>query len=235
MIRATSESAMPSVAPIEHTDLTEKVYELLREKIFAREFQPGVKLDLDRLAEGFRISRAPINSAIIRLASDGLVRIEPRRGTFIRELTARNVAETYEVRRALELRAAELGIQAASAEDIARLYEIIGQMAELRRRDESQYLEYVTLDRDFHLALVAIARNDKIIQIYQDLHTDVINARLYFHGMPREGQVVSAEHQAIVDAYAARDLKAATTAIIQAIEGGQRGSLQRIEELGGTI
>lgn len=235
MIGPVATSTMPSLEPIEHTDLTEKVHQLLRDKIFARELKPGARLDLDHLADGLRISRAPINNAIIRLAADGLVRTEPRRGTFVRELTTRDVAEVYEVRRALEIRAAELGVEAATDHEVARLDSILDQMGNLSGRAGREYLAYVKLDLEFHLALVGLSGNDKITQTYRDLHIDVMNARLYCHGMPRAWRVVCAEHRAILAGYGARDITAVKAAVIQLIENGQRASVQRIEELGGVI
>lgn len=234
-MRSDLASATLMVSPIEHTDLTEKVYDLLRGNIFARGFTPGARLDLDQLAHGFRVSRAPVNTAITRLAADGLVRIESRRGTFVRELTTQDVAETYEVRRALESRSAELGLAAATAEDLAPLEALMQQMAAVRSQRSDEYLEWVNLDRDFHVMLVGLARNRKMTQIYRDLHTDVINARLYFHGLTRDWRIVGGEHQEILAGYVAKDILAVRAAIAKAIENGQRTSVQRIEELGGII
>ncbi|MDA8216591.1 MAG: GntR family transcriptional regulator [Dehalococcoidales bacterium] len=234
-MRETIPAETPTLEPIEHTDLSEKVYRLLQEKIFAREFSPGAKLDLDALAAALHVSRTPLNNAMLRLSQDGLVRIEPRRGTFITELTAREIGEWYDVRQALDMLAAELGIRLMDDAGLRQAGEIFERLAALRHSIEVDYLEHVRLDREFHLKLVEFAHNRKLWEIYEGLHTDVINARLYYHGRLRDRAEVDKEHEAIFTAYRARDLAAAKVALSIANANAKQTAIQRIEELGGAV
>jgi DNA-binding GntR family transcriptional regulator len=229
--------SLSAIEPIEQVDLSERVYSFLREKIFARQFPPGAKLDLDHLAEGLRVSRTPINNALIRLSEEGLLRVEPRRGTFINELTTRDVAEWYDVRKALELLAAEKGICRVTDDGVELIGQLLRQMEAVRGDIEDHYLDHVKLDRQFHLTLVDFAEHRKLQEMYRSLHSDVVNARLYYYGRGhlRDRNEVDAEHVAIFRAYAARDLVAAREAIAAANDNAQRAATRRIQELGGIV
>lgn len=224
-----------SIEPIDHVDLSEEVYRLLRQKIFAREFPPRAKLDLDLLSKKLTVSRSPINKSIIRLAAEGLVRVEPRHGTFIMELTTREIAETWDVRLALELLAAQQAVPRLSRDMLREPWRLLDQLARLGDDVTERYLDYVNLDREFHLSLVRLADNRKLLHVYEGLHTDVINARLYYHGRPRERGEVSSEHQRILDAYESGDLEAVIRSTTDSVKASQATLIRRLEELGGLV
>jgi DNA-binding GntR family transcriptional regulator len=106
-------------SPITHTELSNKIYELVREKIFSRALKPGERLNINTLASQLRVSRTPVYQALLRLSRENLVTIEPRRITFVTALTVEDVANTYDLRLALELLAAEKGIHKIQASQIA--------------------------------------------------------------------------------------------------------------------
>jgi GntR family transcriptional regulator, rspAB operon transcriptional repressor len=224
-----------SLEPIEQVDLPALVYKALRGKIFAGELSPGAKLDLDLLERKLRVSRTPISIALARLAEEGLVTVAPRRGTFIRGLVAEDVAEVWDIRRGLELLAAEAGVANVTDDALAQTRLILKRLAEIHESTNEDYVEFVGLDRQFHITLLELARNRRLVDIYQGLHSDVINARLFYHGRSRPWTVTDAEHQAILHAYEQRDLTAAKAAISAACLNAKAVLLQRIEELGGSI
>ncbi|MHB1134155.1 MAG: GntR family transcriptional regulator [Chloroflexota bacterium] len=221
--------------PIEQIDLPALVYRAVRKKIFAGDLAPGAKLDLDLLAQGLRVSRTPISVALARLAEEGLVSVEPRRGTFIRGLTAGEVAEVWDIRRALELLAAESGVDRATDEHLASIRGILSRLAQIRVGVSEDYVEYVGLDRGFHLSLLELAGSRRLVDLYKGLHTDIINARLFYHGRSRAWTATDSEHQAILRAYEKRDVDAAKKAIADACLNAKTVLLRRIEEVGGTI
>lgn len=224
-----------NLQPIDSTDLSEKVYHLLRQKIFDGEFSPGAKLDLSFLEKALGVSRTPIKNALIRLSEQGLITIEPRRGTFVTPLTVREVAECWDVRVALEVLAAERGVMQATDGELEQARALLGRIVALRNSVREEYLERLTLDFQFHTQLLALARNHRLLDIYEGLHLDVIVARLYYRGGGRDPRRTDEDHQAILEAYEARDVEAAKRAIIVAAEHGKSLSLRQIEAFGGVI
>jgi DNA-binding GntR family transcriptional regulator len=64
--------------------ISDQVYEYLRGEITMGRLVPGERLDLDQLVEQLKVSKMPIKEALGRLATEGLVDIQSRRGTFSR-------------------------------------------------------------------------------------------------------------------------------------------------------
>src|SRR5512134_3894147 len=91
-------------------NLNERVYDELRTRILTRREPSGAKLSLHALATELGVSRSPVHHALTRLVSEGLLTVRPRRGYYVAPITARAVAEGYDVRLALELLAAERSV-----------------------------------------------------------------------------------------------------------------------------
>jgi len=74
----------------------------LREAILNGYFEPGEKLDQDRIAEELEVSRTPVREAMRRLESEGFVKVRPHYGAFIAMVSRQDIHEVYEIRRLLE-------------------------------------------------------------------------------------------------------------------------------------
>jgi DNA-binding GntR family transcriptional regulator len=101
--------------------LYEEVAELLRQRIFRRELEPGSWIDEVKLAEEYGISRTPLREALKVLAAEGLVTMKVRRGAYVTEVSERDLADVYHLLSLLESDAA--GVVAAQATD-AQLKEL---------------------------------------------------------------------------------------------------------------
>ena len=86
--------------------LYEEVAELLRQRIFSRELEPGSWIDEQVLAAEYGISRTPMREALKVLAAEGLVTLKPRRGCYVAEISKEDAAEIYPVLAMLEGRCA---------------------------------------------------------------------------------------------------------------------------------
>src|SRR6476620_10330330 len=107
------------------SNLNERVYGELRTRVLTRQEAAGAKLSLHVLAEELGVSRSPVHHALTRLVSEGLLTVRPRRGYYVAPVTARAVAEGYDVRLALELLAAEQAIPELSGDEIARFVDVL--------------------------------------------------------------------------------------------------------------
>ena len=106
-------------------NLNERVYEQLRTRVLTRREPAGAKLSLHVLAAELGVSRSPVHHALTRLVSEGLLTVRPRRGYYVAPVTARAIAEGYDVRLALELLAAERAIPDLSGDQIARFVDVL--------------------------------------------------------------------------------------------------------------
>ena len=83
---------------------------MLEEGIATGRFPPGMRLDETELAQRFDVSRTPLREALNHLASAGIVEMQPRRGTFVPEVSPHRLVEMFEVMGEME---AMCGRQAA--------------------------------------------------------------------------------------------------------------------------
>jgi DNA-binding GntR family transcriptional regulator len=166
------------------------------------------------LADRFGTSRGPIREAIRELAREGLVAELPRRGTIVSTLTARDLAEVYAVREALELGAAKAAIARATDDDVAALARHLDAM-EAAWRAGSGYLAASEHDLAFHRELAGLAANGRLAAMAgQMLSTTALLLRTAAESNPTlRSDMDPAVHGAILDALLARDEAASRRAI----------------------
>lgn len=198
--------------------MTDTVYRLLREGIVNGTLPAGSKVNVDEITRSLDVSRTPVHEALAALASDGLVEVHPRRGTFVTEFTAEDYAETLDIRRALELLACESACENASEADIAALEGLMRDMeASVREGAEAGEAARVhdAKNLEFHRRIVQLSGNKRLIDMYEDLRAHLRIARAHVDATAWLGRVPTeaAEHSEIVRALKKRDVTAMKSAL----------------------
>jgi len=189
--------------------LYEEVAELLRQRIFKRELEPGSWIDELKLAEEYGISRTPLREALKVLAAEGLVTMKVRRGAYVTEVSEKDLADVYHLLALLESDAAGVVARAATDAELAGLSALHVELeASVGDRDR-----FFAVNEQFHLRLLELAHNRWRDQMVADLRKVMKLNR--HNSLLREGRVEEslAEHRAILDALAARDEEAAARAM----------------------
>jgi len=119
-------AAAVSLAP---RALYQEVAELLRQRIFKRELEPGSWIDEMKIAEEFGISRTPLREALKVLAAEGLVTMKVRRGAYVTEVSETDLADVYHLLSLLESDAAGVVAQKATDEQIKELQQLHKELA----------------------------------------------------------------------------------------------------------
>jgi DNA-binding GntR family transcriptional regulator len=185
--------------------LYEEVAELLRQRIFNRELEPGSWIDERKIAEAYGISRTPLREALKVLAAEGLVTMKVRRGAYVTDVSDRDLADVYHLMSLLESDAA--GIVASQATD-SQLNELQALHAELEvaanpaTTDRKRFFE---LNERFHLRLLEIADNRWCNQMVTDLRKVMKLNR--HNSLLKTGRVSESlqEHRDLMAALTARD------------------------------
>jgi DNA-binding GntR family transcriptional regulator len=202
---------MANVLPaLQAERLTDTVYALLRERILGGMFAPGERLNVEALAQQLNISQTPLKGALALLVADGLVEVQPRRGTFIAQVSPRQISELLSIRRALELLAAETILDHVTATDIAQLRELVDTIEHATDVDAHYRGNY-----DLHKRLVELSGNQKLAEFYTELNGHIHMALIHAssHRWRMRAGAEATEHHAIVDALDGRDLAALQAAI----------------------
>jgi len=185
--------------------LYEEVAELLRQRIFRRELEPGSWIDELKIAEDYGISRTPMREALKVLAAEGLVTMKVRRGAYVTEVNEKDLTDVYHLLSLLESDAA--GVVAVRATDtqlreLQTLHDELETAACPGKQDRERFFE---INEHFHMRLLEIADNRWRDQMVADLRKVMKLNR--HHSLFKSGRIEESlqEHRAIMAALLARD------------------------------
>jgi DNA-binding GntR family transcriptional regulator len=185
--------------------LYEEVAERLRQRIFARELEPGSWIDELKLCAELGISRTPMREALKVLASEGLVTMRVRRGAYVTEMSERDVREAYQLLSLLESDAASVVARQASDAELAELRELHRTLEESLAAGEAGRERFFAANERFHLRIVEIDGNRWRMQIITDLRRVMKLNR--HHSLFKQGRLQESlqEHREMLAALLERD------------------------------
>lgn len=165
-------SAVDGVAgPEKAESLTDRAYAYLKAEIISGRVPAGALLDAKALADTMGVSRTPVREALLRLANEGVVEVNARRGIRVVTLTAADLQAIYEVITALEIEAVHRLTAAGS--DRERLAPLTEQLVRMRVATEDGDGEAWNLaDEGFHRCLLDLCGNDRLAEAgrrYRDM------------------------------------------------------------------
>jgi DNA-binding GntR family transcriptional regulator len=144
--------------------LAEDAMELLRQQILSGRFRQGEHLVEAKIAEQLRVSRGPVREAFKLLRAEGLVKEEPRRGTFVVSLSAKDAQEIYDLRAAIEGKAAEI---LAASGDADKINELSRLSTAIERAEADNDAEQVyACDLAFHEAICRLSGNTRLHDVF---------------------------------------------------------------------
>lgn len=141
-----------------HQPLRSLVSDELRRLVVTGELPPGARIVEDRLAERLGVSRNPVREALQALAAEGFVKILPRRGAVVAQISAEQAEDLFDVRTALEPLAARLAARRADEDGIDRLREVLARAREATDLGELDVL--AACNTEFHSTVVELSGND---------------------------------------------------------------------------
>ena len=200
--------------------LYQEVAERLRQRIFAHELPPGTWVDEQALAADYGISRTPLREALKVLASEGLVTLKPRRGCYVTEISERDLDEIFTVMALLEGQCAADTARKASEADLIHLRSVHD---ELERAASSNDIDgFFEANQAFHQEVQHIADNRWLTQAITDLRKVIKLSR--HHSLFSDGRLKQslAEHRAILDALARRDVTRSEQLMREHISSGRQ-------------
>jgi DNA-binding GntR family transcriptional regulator len=215
---------------IDHTALSDKVYEILKKKILERELRPGDKVFVDEVAQQLGVSRTPVKDALNRLALEGLIDKVARRGTFVSRLSVQDVDDLFDLRLILELYAAEKVLEKGKVGTfLSEMGQCMANIDRVAESDEPDYDAYMAWNRDLHLAAIRLANNDRLLQMYESLNIHIQIARVHYLHDIESVTHTQREHQAIYDAFESGDLEQVRKAISTHISSVRAEVLKGLE------
>ncbi len=148
--------------------LKEAVEHLLYEQIVELHMTPGSKLNVNQIAATLGISRTPVAEAVAHLTEIGYVVNHPGiNGSYVIDLTMRDMMDLYRVRSALESEAAALCAFTVSGAQLKRLSDLAEAFTDAVERRDIRGMK--DTDMPFHRMIIESCGNPYIISSYEHL------------------------------------------------------------------
>lgn len=211
--------------------LSNRVCQLLRNQIIQGRLKPGQKLDIFELAAKLKVSRSPIKEAFNRLAHEGLVTIQPQRGTFVTVLGPEDVEQIFDARLMVELWAAKKIAEHRETLQLDKMREALWHSEPVLETPEKfNYLAYNEGDVAFHSYIVQAAGNSRLSEIYQLLNVHVQAMRIYWAKAYKRAVESHGEHLQIAAAFENGQFHEVERLLTKHIVGSKNHLLEVIRE-----
>jgi len=158
-----------SMTKISRNVLSDKVYAAIKEMIANHRFQPGARLNVERISKELEVSRTPVWEAVRRLQQEGLLQNIPYRGVFMVEMTLERALELYQAREGLEGVAARLAALDPSEKILDKMKETLEN--QVMMFEKGDLLGYSRTDFDFHGMIHKMSRNTVLQEMLDSLKT----------------------------------------------------------------
>jgi DNA-binding GntR family transcriptional regulator len=147
--------------------LGQQVSRILTEAILEGDLKGGDQLVEAELQKQFGISRSPLREAFRDLEKKGLVVIIPRRGTFVKRITRKDIEENFPVRAVLEGLAAQEAYRKITGNALEEMSHVLGQMAKAVKENDTK--AYWKSHLEFHDIFIKASGNDILINVLKTL------------------------------------------------------------------
>ncbi|BDW87243.1 GntR family transcriptional regulator [Thalassospira tepidiphila] len=206
---------------IDREGLVQRVAKLLSKAIVSGKLAPGARLSESVVARELGVSRAPVREAARLLESSGLVRSEPNRGFFVRQVSIKALNDLYELRLAIETAVVERLVQNWNNEIEEALS---AQVAELHRvaTEEADIFTQVEADMQFHRLMCTGSDNPKFLQVFEQVAIETEFSIMLIGQLYDDPTRIAETHEPILEALRARDATKAVSAIRYHISEAQR-------------
>ena len=212
------------LAPIRldsYQPLREVVCETLREAIRSGVLKPGERLMEIQLADELGVSRTPVREAMRKLELEGYVIMLPRRGTYVANISIRDINEVFEIRTTLDALASGLAAERITEEELEQLERLLVSIGEnIETRNMKKVVED---DMEFHDILYKASRNQRLVGIISNLREQMT--------YPGRLKKTLEEHSRLVEAIAQRDVELAQKLAVEHMENSEQTLLIDMEAI----
>jgi DNA-binding GntR family transcriptional regulator len=179
--------------------LTQLAYGSIKAYILHEDFADDTRLTEDFLSRRLGISKSPVREALNSLNTEGLIRIEPRRGAYLRSFSVQEARDLYNLREILEVYA--VSIATLTPEVIGELRSSTQRMRKfLKAKDKASHIEE---DVHFHQLIASATGNSELCRVLANIHSQIWLCRRKTYNL--SASTSPDIHQSILEALAKGD------------------------------
>ncbi|RJF96215.1 GntR family transcriptional regulator [Noviherbaspirillum saxi] len=194
---------------------------------------PGEPLDETELMERFKVSRTPVRTAILQLASHGLIAIIPRSGTYVARMSPQELLSMLEVLAEMEAASAKLATRRMRTEDRQKLKALHAEAEAIAVSEDSA--AYERYNAEWHGMIYAASLNAYLTeQILSIRRRTKVYRRSVFQEQGRIKTSYS-DHGKIVEAILAGNAEEAYRHMHEHISGSSKDFLELLARIPGLM
>jgi len=181
----------------------DKLISDIRNEVSSGILKPGDQLEVTALAERFGVSRTPIREAIRTLVESGVLETRPRKGSFVRVLSAKQLLDLFQVAAELEGMACRLAALSLTKENVEAIESGLAKCTQAAEFQNN--VEYAMANLDFHTAIHNASGNDWLIEQLRQLQINLNSYRTMPYEIRGRLNKSTDEHKIICDAILSGD------------------------------
>lgn len=215
---------------IVRANLSEQVYDVLRDMLLDGRFRFGERLLDSKIAEDLSVSRTPIREALLKLERDGLIVSLPGGATKVVAPTEKDIREIFEIRKLLETFALASVFEDL---DIDQRLEFCGQLvskADVIRKAADR--EFAVLDSEFHDVIIRAANNSRLAKIWDSIQMQVLMFRVRSSKNQSRVEAAKESHYDIISAVRRGQREEAVELLAEHIDFAEQGVLYSLLGIG---
>jgi DNA-binding GntR family transcriptional regulator len=203
---------------------SDRAYTWTRDRIFDGTFATGEMISEGDISGSVGVSRTPVREAFLRLASEGILELYPKRGAFVVPVTPAEMRDVIEARLLIEQwAAAVVALSPNRAATVRVLEDYIADMKTVMLAEEP--LRYHEADRRFHETIVAATENTHLASFYRSLRDRQLRIGIALGSLRGRAEGIHTEHQSITEAIAEGNAEKAS-ALVRDHIGHNRDALE---------
>lgn len=208
-------------------------YDAIKEAILSGELLPNQKISLTDLAKNLGVSIIPVNNAVRRLTSEGLIKQDPHHSPYVEEFSSTAVNEVLMIRYHMEELALREAIKHIREDELSILRVYIDEMDEAIQKKD--YHTYGLINRAFHMAVYSYSGLPMLCDLIKDLwnKAELNRCRSVFSLVPNMAEHSLTEHVQLLDLIEKKDIEAAIDVLKKHKNYSRVKLLEALENLDG--
>jgi DNA-binding GntR family transcriptional regulator len=188
--------------------LRDRIASSIRDSIIEGRIKPGQRLLEPEVAQVLGVSRTPLREAFFQLEAEGFVKVQPRKGAVVSELSRKDAEDTSLIKNTLEALAGRLAAGNMTDEIIQELESVNEELVEQSQSPKKDFRIILELNTRFHTIINNASGNEKLSDLIRILRKQTLRYNYIYLSLLSHLETSVQEHRHIIEALKQRDEKA---------------------------
>ena len=112
----------------DHLSLSDRIFFIIENEILSGSMKPGERIIETELAANLRISKSPVREALRKLEGEGIVKLVPRKGYFVRSIDRKSIDDFFDIMLIIEPASARLSLKKKDEEICRKIDQLLNEM-----------------------------------------------------------------------------------------------------------